>query len=285
MSKSLTLSCGGTVDYRLHLGYNEQYRAPIHKIQHVFADTVYTVIDMAGTVGELFSDPGTISEHYLYAVSINKKIGDYTKEIKKNDRFILTKQTDVRKNGVFEVVIDPAPWHTIGNIQHYATVWRKMQIGGHHTKELFTANAELTNAVLSEDGLTLRHNTVEPKQGDTTFGGMPVNDFNKDFIISIEMQTDVRQNGVYGINTTNDFHGTYREFYRLPYAEYDGEHRAPYFITSTWCGINVVTDSGEYWYGQSLHSKQRLLHRFQWSLRNECGLEKRLRCILGLEPG
>ena len=81
MSKSLTLSCGGTVDYRLHLGYNEQYRAPIHKIQHVFADTVYGIIDQGGQVGELFSDAGTISEHYLYAVSINKKIGDYTKEI------------------------------------------------------------------------------------------------------------------------------------------------------------------------------------------------------------
>ena len=24
---------------------------------------------------------------------------------------------------------------------------------------------------------------------------------------------------------------------------------------STWCGINVLTDSGEYWWGQSLHSR------------------------------
>ena len=156
-------------------------------------------------------------------------------------------------------MIDPAPWHTIDNIQHYAAVWRKMQIGGHHTKEFFTANAELTNAVLSEDGLTLRHNTVEPKQGDTTFGGMPVNDFNKFFIFSIEMQTDVKQNGVYGLNTTDDFHGTYREFHRLPYAEYDGYNRDPAAYQSTWCGINVVTDSGEYWQGQSLHSEDFVL--------------------------
>jgi hypothetical protein len=37
MSKSLTLNCGGCVDYRLHLGFNEQYRAPIHKIQHQYS--------------------------------------------------------------------------------------------------------------------------------------------------------------------------------------------------------------------------------------------------------
>ena len=49
MSKSLTLNCQGCVDYRLHLGFNEQYRAPIHKIQHVFAGTVYGVIDTTGT--------------------------------------------------------------------------------------------------------------------------------------------------------------------------------------------------------------------------------------------
>ena len=69
------------------------------------------------------------------------------------------------------------------------------------------------------------------------------------------MQTDLRQNGVYEINTTNDFHGTYREFRKLPYAEYDGEHRPPNKYNTTWCGINVVTDNGEYWYGQSLHSE------------------------------
>jgi hypothetical protein len=65
MSKSLTLNCQGCVDYRLHLGFNQQYRAPIHKITHVFAGTVYGVLDATGTasgwihsVGELdgFSD-------------------------------------------------------------------------------------------------------------------------------------------------------------------------------------------------------------------------------------
>jgi hypothetical protein len=60
---------------------------------------------------------------------------------------------------------------------------------------------------------------------------------------------------VYEINTTDDFHGTYREFHRLPYAEYDGLHRDPVAYQSTWCGINVVTDTGEYWWGQSLHSR------------------------------
>ena len=67
----------------------------------------------------------------------------------------------------------------INGIQYYVTVWEKMQIGGIHTKQRFTANAELKNAVLSEDGLILRHNTVEPKQGDDTFGGMKINDFNR----------------------------------------------------------------------------------------------------------
>ena len=71
-----------------------------------------------------------------------------------------------------------SPYWIIGGIQHYVTVWRKMQISGHHTKEFFTANSQLTNAVLSEDGLILRHNTVEPKQGDDTFGGMKIEDFS-----------------------------------------------------------------------------------------------------------
>jgi hypothetical protein len=53
MSKSLTFNFGECVDYRLHLGYNGQYRAPIHKIQHVFAGTVYGVISASGIIGEL----------------------------------------------------------------------------------------------------------------------------------------------------------------------------------------------------------------------------------------
>ena len=44
---------------------------------------------------------------------------------------------------------------------------------------------------------------------------MKIEDFNKDFVVTIEMQTDLRQKGVYGINTTDDFHGTYRNFHRL----------------------------------------------------------------------
>jgi hypothetical protein len=99
------------------------------------------------------------------------------------------------------------------------------------------------------------HNKIKSTQSWSTFGGMPVDDFNKDFVIAIETQTDVRQNGVYEYNTTDDFHGTYREFHRLPYAEYDGFHRDPTAYQSTWCGINVLTDSGEYWWGQSLHSR------------------------------
>jgi hypothetical protein len=118
------------------------------------------------------------------------------KKLKKNDRFILTKQTNVRNNGAFEAVMDPAAWYIIDGTQYYVTVWRKMQFSGHHSKEFFTANAELTNAVLSEDGLTLRHSTVEPKQGDSTFGGMRIEDWNKDFVITIEMQTDVRLNSL-----------------------------------------------------------------------------------------
>jgi hypothetical protein len=118
-----------------------------------------------------------------------------------------------------------APFWVIDGVQYYITVLEKMQIGGNHVKQFYTANAQLTNAFLSEDGLTLRHNTAEAKQGDNTFGGMKIEDFNKDFVVTIEMQTDVRQNGVYEINTTDDFHGTYREFHRLPYAEYDGYNR------------------------------------------------------------
>jgi hypothetical protein len=152
-------------------------------------------------------------------------------------------------------VIDPAPWYIIDNIQHYATVWRKMQISGHHIEECFTAGTELELTVLSEDGLTLRHNKIKGSQSYSTFGCMSVDDFNKDFVLLIEDQIDVRLNGVYEINTTSDFHGTYREFHRLPYAEYNGENRAPNKYNSTWCGINVVTDSGEYWQGQSLHSE------------------------------
>ena len=253
MSKSLTLNCGGTVDISNHSKRNMQYRAPIHKIQHVFADTVYGVISGSGLTGELVAD--TSNDDLIRVVSIDKKIGDYNKEIKLGDRFILTKQTNVRFNGVFESVLTPAPFWVIEGIQYYITILEKMQIGGAHVKQFFTANSELTNAELSEDGITLRHNIVEPKQGDNTFGGMPVEDFDKDFVITIELQTDLRQNGVYEINTTNDFHGTYREFRKLPYAEYDGEHRQPNKYNTTWCGINVLTDNGEYWYGQSLHSE------------------------------
>ena len=58
MSKSLTLNCGGTVDISNYLKRNMQHRAPIHKIQHVFADTVHGALDSTGLVGELdgFSD-------------------------------------------------------------------------------------------------------------------------------------------------------------------------------------------------------------------------------------
>ena len=98
-------------------------------------------------------------------MSIDKTIGDYNKEIKLGDRFILTKQTNVRLNGVFESVMTPAPFWVIEGIQYYITVLEKMQIGHNHVKQFFTANSELTNAELSEDGITLRHNIVEPKQG------------------------------------------------------------------------------------------------------------------------
>ena len=168
MSKSLTLSCGGTVDISNHSKRNMQYRAPIHKIQHVFADTVYGVIDGSGLIGELIADPSR--DYHIHVVSIDKKIGDYNKEIKLGDRFILTKQTNVRFNGVFESVLIPSPFWVIDGVQYYITVLEKMQIGGHHVKQFFTANSELTNAELSEDGITLRHNIVEPKQGDNTFG-------------------------------------------------------------------------------------------------------------------
>jgi hypothetical protein len=40
---------------------------------------------------------------------------------------------------------------------------------------------ELLIFVWVEDGLTLRHNTVEAKQGYNTFGGMKIEDPNKDF--------------------------------------------------------------------------------------------------------
>ena len=131
MSKSLTLSCGGTLDYRLHIGYNEQHRAPIHKIQHVFANTVYGVISASGIIGELAADIG--SDDWVKAVSIDKTIGDYhsewyNKEIKLGDRFILTKQTNVRNNGVFEAVVTPAPFWVIEGVQYYITVLEKMQI-------------------------------------------------------------------------------------------------------------------------------------------------------------
>jgi hypothetical protein len=259
MSKSLTLNCQGCVDYRLHLGFfNEQYRAPIHKIQHVFAGTVYGVLDSTGTVGEL-SGYSNFNDNMLLFITTDKgNFGNYPKEIQINDRFILTNQTNPRWNGVFEATMDFAPqWQNIdtNGIDYFVVGFRKMCIGGCHIKQFYTANAELTNAALSEDGLILRHNTVEPKQGDDTFGGMKIEDFNKDFVVTIEMQTDVRQNGVYEINTTDDFHGTYREFHRLPYAEYDGHNRDPAAYQSTWCGMNVVTDVGEYWQGQSLHSE------------------------------
>ena len=258
MSKSLTLNCGGTVDISNHLKRNMQYRAPIHKIQHVFADTVYGVLDSTGLVGELEGWSG-FNDNFLYFHTTDKnQCGDYSKEIRIGERFIFTKQTQVRWNGVFEAFMNFSPywqWEDTKGVEYFRMGFRKMCIGGYHMKQFFTANAELTNAVLSEDGLTLWHNTVEPKQGDDTFGGMKIEDFNKDFVVTIEMQTDVRENGVYEINTTDDFHGTYREFRKLPYAEYDGEHRQPNKYNTTWCGINVLTDNGENWYGQSLHSE------------------------------
>jgi hypothetical protein len=232
----------------------------------VFSGTVYGVLDATGTasvwihsVGELdgFSD---YNDNFLnFYTSGQGQCGDYFKKNQIGERFIFTKQTNPRWNGVFEAFMNFSPYwqnEDTNGIAYFRMGFRKMCIGGYHMKQFYTANAELTNAVLSEDGLTLRHYTAEAKQGDNTFGGMKIEDFNKDFVITIEMQTDVRQNGVYEINTTDDFHGTYREFHRLPYAEYDGYHRDPAAYQSTWCGINVLTDSGEYWWGQSLHFKR-----------------------------
>jgi hypothetical protein len=110
MSKSLTLNCGGCVDYRLHLGFNEQYRAPIHKIQHVFAGAVHGVLDATGTVGELdgFSDH---NDNFLNFFTSDKgKCGDYLKEIQIGERFIFTKQTNPRWNGVFEAFMNFSPY-------------------------------------------------------------------------------------------------------------------------------------------------------------------------------
>jgi hypothetical protein len=67
-----------------------------------------------------------------------------------------------------------------------------MQISGHHIEDFFTANSELELTVLSEDGLTLRHNKIKGTQSYNTLGGMPVDDFNKDFVIMIEKQVDVK---------------------------------------------------------------------------------------------
>jgi hypothetical protein len=112
MSKSLTLNCGGTVDISNHLKRNTQYRAPIHKIQHVFADTVYGVLDSTGLVGELEGWSG-FNDNFLYFHTTDKnQCADYSKEIRIGERFIFTKQTQVRWNGVFEAFMNFSPyWH------------------------------------------------------------------------------------------------------------------------------------------------------------------------------